>query len=497
MPFLLPFIPAILGGTATAATTAALVGGAASIGGALISSNAQKGAADKNLAAQTAAGDKSLAAQEAARQQIIGLEQPFVSGGTAAFDTALQRIMPSSRGAVTYDPSRTYAPNSSNMFGPTATPAPTGAPSPTMVNWGGAPGGSPVRDPGGTGLGSAAPSTTSGASASPSDAGTGAPAAGPTYNVPQGNSLTQPDWNAYGAANPDIAANGWLTEHPPSSVGDLNGDGQLTNADSYAAHYAGNGAQEGRALPTTAAPGTDLMSASRPTAITAPTFGAAPNSTDYFANFQQSPGYAFQRDEALRGANASYAGRGLLKSDSAVKGIMDRASNLANTDYNNWFSQQMQKLNSDRSQYNTDKTTNYDIYNNAQTRQDNNFNTDRGYQTGQFNTGTDNLFKATTVGLTAAGATGSAATTYANNAQNIFGNTANAQGDAANSTAAANAGLAGSVAGTATNIFNGVNYGSGSTPVPQIDPYGYGGNIVTPAPINNPATLTNNVPRIY
>lgn len=56
-----------------------------------------------------------------------------------------------------------------------------------------------------------------------------------------------------------------------------------------------------------------------------------------FANFRTDPGYNFIRDESIRGIDRSAAARGLLTSGATIKAIQDRASNLADQSYGNWF----------------------------------------------------------------------------------------------------------------------------------------------------------------
>lgn len=85
----------------------------------------------------------------------------------------------------------------------------------------------------------AAPPSPAAQSAAPS-------AQGPLNTAPTG--ADDAVWQAYAQANPDIAAAGWLTDHPPQSVGDVNGDGVVDTNDSYAAHYQAYGANEGRPL---------------------------------------------------------------------------------------------------------------------------------------------------------------------------------------------------------------------------------------------------------
>lgn len=406
-------------------------------GSAAYSSSQANKANNKALEANNAATAQQLAAQKEARDSNVALNKPYIDGGTAAYTQLLKRygITPagSSTGAQPAAQARSYQPN------------------------------------GAGGQSYAVPTSlkTGNAGVSPLEAGAATqPSSQPAGGAQSGGAI---DYAGYAAAQPDLES--WYQQHPPESVGDLTGDGQIDNSDSAAAHYAEYGQNESwRTVPTVAAQEapqptgpqtpTDLMTAQRPDAIQTPTYGDAPSMGFSAEDFTQSPGYAWARDEALRGANASYAGRGLLKSDSAVKGIMGRAQGLASQEYNNWFNQQMQRQQADRGQFNTDRGVGLTQNNLDQTRQDNIFNTDRSYQTGRYDTATGDLFSLSEQGLQAAGNVAGVNSAYANNTGNIYSSQANAAADAANNRASTNAQLAGTVAGIGQNIFN--QYGGGA-----------------------------------
>ncbi len=59
--------------------------------------------------------------------------------------------------------------------------------------------------------------------------------------------------------------------------------------------------------------------------------------TNAFTQFRSDPGYEFTRDEAIKGVDRSAAARGLLTSGATIKAIQDRASNLADQSYTNYF----------------------------------------------------------------------------------------------------------------------------------------------------------------
>lgn len=62
-----------------------------------------------------------------------------------------------------------------------------------------------------------------------------------------------------------------------------------------------------------------------------------PARTNAFSTFRADPGYAYTVGEAVKGVDRSAAARGLLTSGRTIKAIQDRAANLADQGYSNWF----------------------------------------------------------------------------------------------------------------------------------------------------------------
>lgn len=60
--------------------------------------------------------------------------------------------------------------------------------------------------------------------------------------------------------------------------------------------------------------------------------------SDAFNTFRNSSGYDFIRDQGVRGITSSNAAKGLLGSGSALRGISDYSSNLANNFLNSYLS---------------------------------------------------------------------------------------------------------------------------------------------------------------
>ena len=57
------------------------------------------------------------------------------------------------------------------------------------------------------------------------------------------------------------------------------------------------------------------------------------------ANFRNTPGYSFARDEGIRGVMDKFAAKGLANSGAAMKGIAKYTTGLADQTYNNYMSQ--------------------------------------------------------------------------------------------------------------------------------------------------------------
>jgi hypothetical protein len=53
--------------------------------------------------------------------------------------------------------------------------------------------------------------------------------------------------------------------------------------------------------------------------------------------FQQTPGYQFTQDEAMRGVMANASARGLVNSGATLKALQDRAASLADQTYGNYM----------------------------------------------------------------------------------------------------------------------------------------------------------------
>jgi hypothetical protein len=438
----------------------AIVGAGASI----YSAGQQKKAASQAQEAADRAAQQQLAAQQAALDRVTQLEAPFQQGGALGETALLQRLGLIQPGTTATQPDPYYG-----YYPQGASPSQGLTDRATAV-------------PGG--LGPAPKTGNAGTSPAVPDVGQGVANSNP---APAGTSTQGqvPDWNAYLQANPDVLQ--WAQ----SGHGDPNIPIEQQSLQQRAAYQWAHEQQvygtaprpltyvAPQAQPQQTAAGperTDLMTADRPTPDAAPTFtrpdqGTAPDASQFFSNFTADPGYQFALQQGLRSANAGYAARGLLKSDSAIKGLNDYAQGQAAQQYGNWWNRQNQLYNTALNIFNSNRANanqNFEndrgygtnLYLNQRDYTNNNFNQDRQYQTGRYDTNTGNLFQLAQMGQSAAGAVGGANQSFANNASNIYGSQANAAANAAYDRASANAGMAGSLAGTASNLFG--SYASGA-----------------------------------
>jgi hypothetical protein len=527
MPILAP-VAAFLGTTAGAVTASAVVGA----GTALLSNNAANKANKSALAAQSAATDKSLAAQQVALDRITALNQPFINAGQSVLSPLASRV---NAGAPNFS-SPSYA-------RPQGYRAPAGATQPELRTQGtyqdrAVPMGAGTTYPPKTGMVTDPASVGPAMGQVPPDAGTDAfpmpgpaPSAsrgfGPTaagdaayratvdpvtgqtngqniasaMNTVSGGSLpgsqaaqaAGPDWDAYIAANPDVAA--WIKE----GHGDPNLGPNQTPEQAAAFQFHNTGQSEGRAAPPNLRPQgqgsdpaalppqpLDLGTASpvvaeytRPDQPATPDFGAAPNAADYFdqSKFQTSPDYQWRVQQGQRNLNANFGARGLLKSGGAIEGAIDYGQHQASNEFGNWFARQQQLYADTANQYNANRASGLNQFNTDRNNLNNNFADDRAYGTnlavsnrdfanGQYNTQTQNLFQLAGIGANAAGAISGANNSYANNASNLYTAQGNNQADAAYNRGSAQQQLYGTLGSTVSNLFSSPSRSGGGTPIP-------------------------------
>lgn len=458
-----PFIPAIIGA-----------------GTAIYSASAAKSAQEDALNAQNQATQAQLQAQKEARDQITQLQNPFIQSGYGALGQLANYYgLGGNPGGSSIASSAVSNPAvTGNIFAPgsglsVGTAGGGASPQSGPRNVGAAQGGSPVAT-----------------SVNPRTSGpdTASPYVGGVPNITPGTAGTQagPDWNAYLQSNPDVAARA----QQGVAEGLIGPGKQWQTPQEWAAfQYQNTGQAEGRPAPpmtegTPATPGQSTLSPAdqalssaigqapvRPDQPTMPNFGASPDLNSFFTNFQADPGYQFNKNEQLRGLNASYGARGLLKSDAAIKAIMQRSSDLADQTYNNWFNRQNILFNDAQNQYANNKSQDFNIFNTNRANGNNlysqdlgQFNTNRDYATNRYDTTANNLFRLVGLGTGAAASIGGANTNYANAAGSIYGQQGNNAANAALANGATNAQLGGALGGLASNIFN--TFGNLPTPIP-------------------------------
>lgn len=470
MAFLLPFLPAIIGGVAT-------------VGAGVLAANSASKATDKALTAQNTSTQESLAAQKAALDRITGLQQPFINAGVGQLPGLANRV---GTGAPNFSAPSYALPQSS------AYPAPPPAPNANaglMDRATGVPEGS--LGTGKTGNGTFVDP----ASAGPPSSAVPAPSAGAP---PQ---ATGPDWDAYIAANPDVAA--WIQ----AGHGDPNLGPSQTPEQAAAYHYYGagpndpnSGQTQGRAGPPMLAPSAGATTApvqpSGPLNLgtaspvvanyTRPDQGSSPSASQFIdpSKFTTSPGFQFRLDQGLRNTNASFGAKGLLQSGAALQGFNDYAANSASQEYQNWFTQQQQLYSDAANQFVSDRNNSNQNFADDRSYGTNLAISNRDFANNQYNTQTQNMFQLAGIGANEANALTGAVTGNANNQANLFTNQGNNAANAANAQGSTNAQLAGTIGSTVANLFNGPSRFPQSTLIPGSGTAPNGGNatFVNPLP---------------
>lgn len=302
-------------------------------------------------------------------------------------------------------------------------------------------------------------------------------------STPTGGQVGKPDYGAYVAQNPDIAAEAQrVLAADPNSIGDLNGDGAVDATD-YGQYHAQT--FHDRNVPQGQSPDGQVQTESDlQTQIgQEPTF--APRQ-DYqrpgyqqadvgLDKFQASPDYNFRLQEGSRNLNAFNAAKGVLGSGAAGKALVDYGQNTAAAEYGNWrgyVTGQTDKQNDfNQNAFQSDRAYGTDIYNTDRSNALNRYDTNRSYLTGRDDTRTQNLFNLAGMGQGATGATNAAGSAYANNSGNILQNNANSVSNAFSTTAANNNSTAGSLVGFGQQLANAFG-GGGYKPVSSVANYG-------------------------
>lgn len=392
MPFVLPVLAAVGGGSAVAGGIAA---GSAALGAgaSIYAANQQKGAAKDALNAETAAQAQARADAEKATQRVTDLQQPYMQGGNAAYQALLTQygLQPAQQGPA------------------------------------------------------------------------------------------QPDYGAYGAANPDVQA--WA-----SADGDPSND-----AAQLAEHYQQYGKTEGRQLPTTGGQPANPFTWNPPT-----NFGTQPNAPSFLGlptadiserAFQQSPLYNLGLKEGQGNLNANFGARGLLRSGAAVQGALDFARENVKNNYGTFAQTALSQNSQAQNAAQQANNNNYNLY----TQETNQFNNNRNFDSSQYAAGlnyltnrydnnTNNLFNLANTGRSAATAIGEAAQGFAGTSGNLALQGAQSQGAYAGNVGNANINLGNDLAGIGQNIFRsaGGTGGGTLTPVQPSSPAYFGSGVMNP-----------------
>lgn len=241
-----------------------------------------------------------------------------------------------------------------------------------------------------------------------------------------------PDWAAYMAANPDVAA------EYQRNAGDAKGSAYLASLgiDSPEAfaqyHYQNHGQSEGRALPTLPTQTVTQPQASGSnngyTDPTAPNgYGApvrmtmAPLDVSRGA-YETSPGFTWQMEQGQNALDHIASAGGGIMSGQRQKAALRYSQGLAQQDYADWRNYTTGQFNADRN------------FNEAQ------FQTDRSNINNRYDTRNDTLLSLAGFGRAATAANQSAAQSFAANSSNLMTQGAQDRGqagvDAANAWAA-------------------------------------------------------------
>lgn len=424
-------------GGAIAGSFVGMPGVGASIGGAIGGAIDQSGASSTAAADQEAAQQQAIALRTAAANNIAGVQQPYTNLGISSANALTSRLgLGAPQIPIPTAPSGSVSVDANGQ--PISPGVSTAAPVTSAANTG-------VNALTGAALGAGAAIPNATTAPAPLGATTATTTASPTTidpatGLPAMSTAIQPTTTI----DPNTGQPATTSMLAPPTTGSPTG----TAADPSA---VATGAPNPAGVSATGA-STDPGVFGNPANPTSPGTYSAPSPFSYtLADYQASPGYAYQQQQAAAATEASASATGALESGSAMKALQDRAQNIALGD----FTQQQQFADQLYNQNTTNALNAYDTNYNA-------YNTDRNYLTGQFNTQTNNLFKGVSDGQTASGVVSNADLNVAN------GNATSAT--AGGAAAATNALTQGQIGSTAANglvspvtglVTNGVNYLTG------------------------------------
>lgn len=275
---------------------------------------------------------------------------------------------------------------------------------------------------------------------------------------------TTTDYGSYLSANPDVAqfANDAVSQKyaPPGWSG-----GVIDTPEEAAQyHYQTYGQGEGRAAPTTTTTQQQISDARAPVYQQAKTY-SAPGAPDVSKDaYAKSGYYQLGLKTGMDNLNANFGARGLLKSGAAIQGATDFGQQNFAKNYGDFYNQQMDLYKTQLNQFNADRSAELNQLNTSNSYGLDAYKTERVLDTQDYNTNTSNLYNLASMGQQAAGNVTQAASQYANNAGNIYGNQAASTAARATANAGTTADLYGSLAGSVGNLFS--NAGTKNAPAP-------------------------------
>lgn len=248
-------------------------------------------------------------------------------------------------------------------------------------------------------------------------------------------------WDAYIAANPDVAA--WIQ----SGHGDPSLGPSQTPEQAAAFQFQNTGQSEGRQLPAvsmTGAPGSSAPPGyndptapngytvgARPDAVSIPQ-GYTPSALDVSLNaYQKSPDFNFRLQQGNQALGHVASLMGGLMSGARLKAADRYNQDYATTDYNNWRDYTTNQFNTTNAFQNQLSQEAIAQANNDRARQDGLYQDDRSYDAGRYDTRNSQLLTLAGFGTQANNADANAAQSFATNAGNQRMTAATAQGNAA------------------------------------------------------------------
>jgi hypothetical protein len=280
--------------------------------------------------------------------------------------------------------------------------------------------------------------------------------------------------NNLGVTTPEQFATWWWNQYgqfDPSRAQALGGGAANTPAPVPIASVAPSQGQQGQE-PAQYSTATYTEPTYTPPPAYVPTAYTAPDPFSYSLDqFQASPGYQYQVDQAQKATLANAAATGSLQSGAAAKALQNQSQQLAYQDYGNERDFAYNQYSADRafgrSNYDSDRNFDYGRYVNdqnfgRQTYQDDRnfgygqFTDQRNYDANRYDQQTANLFGLTQLGQQAGTGVANALLGYGGQSAGLARSTASANAQATTQQGNAMAGIASGLSGTASTYLQGL-----------------------------------------